>query len=138
MIYHLAASLLALAAQTGVEMDPPIDCETADTQTALNICSVEAYFRADALLNEQWDRAADYAKDLDEQSADYDAAPDNFARLLDAQRKWLAYRDAHCLAVNGPRTETSGTIWPLVQNRCMEELTLARAELLRRYAEQGR
>ncbi|NVD44736.1 DUF1311 domain-containing protein [Altererythrobacter sp. HHU K3-1] len=100
------------------------------------MCSFEDYRAADAQLNAAWKRARDLAKSIDRRSAEAGAAKDHFARLLDAQRKWLAYRDAHCLAVAGERTPESGTIWPLVQNNCMEELTLARTKLLRQYADQ--
>ncbi len=121
----------------GAQADgPDADCADPATQAALNICSYEDLREADAALNEHWARATAVADKMDRQSAEYDGPDDHHARLLEAQRKWLAYRDAHCLAVNGSRTETSGTIWPLVQNNCMEDLTLARTELLRQYADQ--
>ena len=129
------ASALALAAAP-LAAEPAADCADPVTQSAMNMCSFEEYRAADAQLNAAWKRARDLAKSIDRRSEQARAAEDHFARLLDAQRKWLAYRDAHCLAVAGERTPESGTIWPLVQNNCMEELTLARTKLLRQYADQ--
>ena len=129
------ASALALAAAP-LAAEPAADCTDPVTQSAMNMCSFEDYRAADAQLNAAWKRARDLAKSIDRRSAEANAAEDRFARLLDAQRKWLAYRDAHCLAVVGERTPDSGTIWPLAQNTCMTQLTLARTQLLRQYADQ--
>jgi uncharacterized protein YecT (DUF1311 family) len=107
--------------------EPQVDCGNAMTQADINICSYRGYQAADKTLNAAWETAGAQAKGQ---------SPEAFQRLLDAQRKWIAYRDAQCLAVNGPREE-SGTIWPLLQNGCMEQLTEARSEQLRDYVETG-
>lgn len=104
-----------------------VNCSEAVTQSDMNICSYAEYQEADKALNLAWEKAAASAR---EQS------PAAFKRLRNAQRKWIAYRDAHCLAENGPREE-SGTIWPLVQNGCMKLLTEARTTQLRDYVETG-
>lgn len=104
---------------------PQVDCSNAQTQTDMNICSFEDYKAADRALNAAWVKAAAKAKGF---------GRPQFDRLLDAQRKWIAFRDAQCLAENGPREE-SGTIWPLQQNYCLQKLTEARTKQLRDYAE---
>lgn len=111
--------------------EPAIDCANAMTQTDMNICSYRDFQSADRAMNEAWGKAAAAAK-----AADRQGSGGNFDRLLDAQRKWLAYRDAQCLAENGPREE-SGTIWPLQQNGCLTELTEARTKQLRAVVETG-
>jgi uncharacterized protein YecT (DUF1311 family) len=105
--------------------EPQVDCARAVTQTDMNICAYRDYEAADRALNAAWSKAAAKARA---------SGRNQFARLLDAQRKWLAYRDAQCLAENGPREE-SGTIWPLQQNTCMQRLTEARTAQLREYVE---
>jgi len=127
----LAAMLLFSAAQAA---QPQVDCENAMTQTDMNICSWQSYQRADAELNAAWSRASQRAKEMDRNAAEYDGATDAHARLLAAQRAWLTFRDAHCLAENGER-ENGGTIWPLLQNGCLEALTEARTAQLRQYVE---
>ncbi|HEY8602934.1 lysozyme inhibitor LprI family protein [Tsuneonella suprasediminis] len=103
-------------------ISPPPDCKEPVTQTDMNICSYRDYLRADIALNEAWQELA------------RKASGDTKNRHLDAQRKWLAYRDAQCLAENGPRSE-SGTIWPLLQNTCLTSLTEARTKQLRDHVE---
>ena len=114
----IAALLLSAAASAGA-------CADARTQTDMNICSFETYKAADAALNAAWKQAYGSARARGGKTA---------PRLLDAQRKWLAFRDAQCLAENGPRDE-SGTIWPLLQNGCLTKLTEARTADLREYVE---
>ncbi|MEL7689876.1 lysozyme inhibitor LprI family protein [Citromicrobium bathyomarinum] len=127
----LAAILLLSAAQAA---DPQVDCENAMTQTDMNICSFRSYKRADSELNAAWSRASEHAKEMDRNAARYDGDATAHSRLLAAQRAWLKFRDAHCLAENGER-ENSGTIWPLLQNGCLEALTEARTAQLRQYVE---
>lgn len=127
----ILTALLLLSAQAG---DPQVDCEDPMTQTAMNICSWQSYKRADEELNAVWKQASARAKQSDAAAAEYDGATDAFDRLLAAQRAWLEFRDAQCLAENG-RREDSGTIWPLLQNSCLEALTEERTNQLRSYIE---
>lgn len=101
------------------------DCSDRQTQTDLNICAYQDYQAADRALNEAWDEAAASARERGDQT---------FDRLRYAQRRWLAFRDAHCLAETGPREE-SGTIWPLLHNSCLAELTRSRTAQLVRFTE---
>ena len=107
--------------------EPSVDCSNAMTQADMNVCSYRDFQSADRTLNKAWGEAAAAAK-----VADRNGLSGAFERLLDAQRKWLAYRDAQCLAENGPR-EQSGTIWPVLQNGCLSQLTQARTAQLHDY-----
>ena len=127
----ILTALLLIGAQAA---EPQLDCKDPMTQTAMNICSWQSYQRADKELNAVWKRAAARAKQSDAAAAEYDGATDGFARLLAAQRAWITFRDAQCLAENGKR-EDSGTIWPLLQNSCLEDLTEQRTRQLRSYIE---
>ncbi|WP_260922994.1 lysozyme inhibitor LprI family protein [Novosphingobium sp. 9] len=110
-------------AQSMAMKDPAPDCAGQGTQFDMNVCSYRDYLRADIALNETWQQL----------SKGRDAA--GLALHRDAQRKWLAYRDAQCLAENG-RREDSGTIWPLLQNTCLEGMTKNRTQELRAYLEE--
>lgn len=105
-----------------MRISPPPECKDPVTQSDMNICSYRDYLRADIALNEAWHELS------------RSTAGDQRKRHLDAQRKWLAFRDAQCLAENGPRSE-SGTIWPLLQNTCLTSLTEARTKQLRDHVE---
>ena len=127
----ILTALLLLGAQAA---EPQVDCDDPMTQSAMNICSWRSYKQADEELNAAWKKASARAKENDAAAARYDGPTDGFERLLAAQRAWLKFRDAQCLAENGKR-EDSGTIWPLLQNSCLEALTEQRTNQLRSYIE---
>ena len=108
----IAALVLLLAAQAG-------PCADAVTQTELNLCSMKEYEAADAELNAAWRDLRDIAKRRGMSGS-----------LLDAQRAWIAFRDAHCKTVVA--RYAGGSIAPLIANRCLTE---ARSAQLRELAE---
>ena len=87
----------------------------------MNICAYQSYKKADDQLNRlyQTKMAA-----LHENSSKQ--------RLKDAQKAWIAFRDASCVYEIGPREE-SGSIWPLLQNGCLEAFTTRRVSELKTY-----
>jgi uncharacterized protein YecT (DUF1311 family) len=91
------------------------------TQFDLNACSLVAWQKADAALNEAWDAAL---AALDEPVE---------ARLRAAQRAWIAFRDAECEAQAA--FFEGGSAQPMVRNGCLESLTLARTGEIRGYEE---
>ncbi len=114
---------------------PECDQEAADSgiQSAMNICAYREFLVADAALNAQWKatRAKLKARDAEWESykPDYDTRPGWFASLLESQRAWLAYRDAHC-RVDG-YTARGGTLEPLLVSSCKTALTKRRTRELR-------
>ena len=88
------------------------------SQMGMNRCAAEEYERADKKLNAAWAKAKDWAKD-DRQSA---------RLLLESQRSWIKYRDAHCAMVADENR--GGSIVPLVELLCMTGLTRDRTEAL--------
>ena len=107
-----------------MNLNPPPNCENQMTQFDMNVCSYRDSLRTDLELNRAWEAAAARAR----------GERAEFKRLLDAQRKWIAYREAQCALEAGPR-EGSGTIWALIQNSCMTKLAKTRTVELREYVE---
>lgn len=112
----VAAALIALAGSGGAMAK---DCDS--TQEAMNVCAADEFKAADKELNTLYKTQMDYLKDPKTQSA-----------FKDAQRKWIALRDADCLYQVGPR-EDSGSIWALLQYSCQTEQTKVRIEQLKKY-----
>jgi uncharacterized protein YecT (DUF1311 family) len=87
----------------------------------MNICAYQSYKKADDELNRLYQtKMAALHEDSSKQ------------RLKDAQKTWIAFRDTSCLYEIGPREE-SGTIWPLLQNGCLEAFTTRRVAELKTY-----
>jgi len=127
-----AALLLALlsTAVTAQEQNPPIDCSRATSTVELNACEDRELAAADKRLNEAY-RAALLRID---QAASHDA---NLKRewrqaFQDAQRKWIAFRDADC---KGPIAYEwyGGSGATLAVLGCLRGKTEARAKELREY-----
>ena len=83
------------------------------TQIEINECAAARYAQSDAQLNAVWPQVKGY---MDGVGAG--------ALLLDAQRKWLAYRDATCSAEIAPYG--GGSIRPLIWYDCLNRVTLSR------------
>jgi len=111
-----------------------VDCKVQETQAVMNICSFREYLRADIELNQAWDSAAEHAKRPHFPASPHDSPAKEFERLLAAQRAWVTFRDAHCAATTGPR-EDGGSMWPLLNNGCLTQLTRKRTKQLREYVE---
>lgn len=90
------------------------------TQLEMNDCAKLEFVQADEQLNAAWNQAK--------------AAMDGLGygdMLLDAQRKWLAYRDAACAAEVSPYE--GGSIQPLIAYSCLTRLTRARSQDLENF-----
>ena len=76
-------------------------------------------------------------KERDNAWADYpggsDTRPGWFASLLEAQRAWIAFRDAHC-RVDGYMAR-GGSLEPLLVSTCKTALTKARTAQLQELAD---
>ena len=102
------AALLPLAAQAACP---------GDTQVEMNECAAAEYQAADAALNAAWGPAKAFFDGMGHGAA-----------LLDAQRKWIAYRDAACQAEILPYD--GGSIQPLIYSTCMTRITRQRTDAL--------
>ena len=121
MLPILITPVLAAADVQRPTPEDPVEnaCYERDqSQQGMNMCAGDAYQRADKALNAQW------AKVL----ALYDD-PESKKLLLDAQRAWLKYRDAHCqVAAYDSR---GGSIWLLINSGCLASLTRQRTQELK-------
>jgi uncharacterized protein YecT (DUF1311 family) len=98
------------------------DCANAQDQATMNECAGKAFDAADAKLNDAYKQIEGRLKD--------DAASKKL--LVDAQRAWVAFRDAECNFQGGPRAE-AGSMYPLVVASCQAALTNGRLKDLQGY-----
>ena len=80
----LAAAAAPSAAQANPSRELPAECATATSQTAINACAARGYRQADSALTQEYQHALSTSTGA-RQTA-----------LRNAQRAWVAYRDAHC------------------------------------------
>ncbi|SHN25887.1 Uncharacterized conserved protein YecT, DUF1311 family [Pseudomonas asturiensis] len=112
----LLAALMALGVGCSAQAE---DCDA--NQASMNQCAAKELAALDADLNTQYTAQMSWLK-----------SPAKKQALKDAQRKWIALRDADCLYQVGKR-EGSGSIWPLLQTQCLAEQTRVRVKQLKTY-----
>ncbi|RJT39407.1 DUF1311 domain-containing protein [Mesorhizobium waimense] len=88
------------------------DCANAQDQATMNECAGKDFHAADKKLNDAYKQIEGRLKD--------DAAGKKL--LIDAQRAWVAFRDAECKFQGGPPA-TAGTIYSMVVANCQTSLT---------------
>jgi len=98
------------------------ECDRNDQgQSGMNICADADFKASDARLN------ADYHEIMKRLSGDAIARK----LLQEAQRAWIAFRDAECkFSSSGVE---GGSIYPLVYSGCLQTLTDARVKQLGSY-----
>lgn len=90
----LIASALLSVQQTP---EPDYNCDDPQNQMEMNSCAGQDFARADAELNRIWPGLIANAREADrELDRSYDTRPGSEATLREAQRAWIAFRDAHC------------------------------------------
>ena len=124
--------LLAAMPALGQTAAPRLDCAKAQTTVELNACAERDLERADKALNEAYRAALQRIDGRTE--LDAKVRRDWREALQDAQRKWIAFRDADC---KGPAAYEwyGGTGATLAVLGCLTEKTTARTGDLRRSAE---
>ena len=132
MSLNFAFVAMLLAAQATAEdvpqlRDPPA-CWSG-SQREMNACAWTEYQRADALMNEQWEKTFALMKRLD---SDAPAAIEIIGNsshseaLLNGQRAWLRFRDAYCPIFGA----SGGSMAPMLTSVCLRDVTKARTEQL--------
>lgn len=131
----IASLMLPLLLQSA-EALPECDAKAAEmgVQQPMNQCAYRDFVIADQELNAQWKITAAAMKASDAEFAangsdEYDTREGFFESLLEAQRGWLRYRDAHC-RVDG-YTARGGSMEPMLVSFCKTHLTQLRIEELR-------
>lgn len=120
----LAAAIVGLLFTGNVQAD---ECSDAEDQATMNQCAAKDFQDADTELNGLYHQARQRIGD------------DMNARnlLRDAERSWVAFRDAECaFAASGVE---GGSIYPMIYDACLADLTQARVSQLTDYlsAEEG-
>ena len=131
----MIVTLLVLALQASPP-NPDWNCADPQVQMEMNWCAGQDYEAADRELNRQWvlTRAAIRARDAEwAQLGSADKRAGWAASLLEAQRGWLRYRDAHC-ALEGYEAR-GGSLEPLLVLTCKAQLTRARTRQLKELTE---
>ena len=123
----IATVLIALAVQgpAAAQAEEP-DCRDPQTQIELNICARMDFERADAELNRVYRQSIASERQADrELDRTYDQRPSNESILREAQRAWVAFRDAQCTyEANGEAR--GGSMEPMVHGQCMARMTRER------------
>jgi uncharacterized protein YecT (DUF1311 family) len=121
----LSVALALLAAQAAAP-----DCRDPQTQIDLNACAALDFEQADRALNAVWPEAIASARAGDSEiDRRTDRRPTSEARLREAQRAWLAFRDAHC-AWQAYGEARGGSLEPLIYHGCRARLTRERIRQL--------
>lgn len=130
-------AVLALLAATQHGAAPAqVDCAEPVTQLAMNICAARDYETADGELNAQWSATAAIMRKRDSAiDRAHDSRPGYFQTMLEAQRAWLRFRDAHCTS-EGFHAR-GGSMEPMLVSSCKAELTRQRTAQLRALADWG-
>lgn len=145
----IAALILPLLVQSAEPPVPGWNCDDPMVQQEMNWCAGQDYAAADAELNAQWKITAAIMKERDtgmeadfgpinpvtprEDAAARMAYTGHFQTLLEAQRAWLAYRDAQC-RLEG-YSFFGGSAQPMIVAGCLATLTRQRTQELRDLAE---
>jgi uncharacterized protein YecT (DUF1311 family) len=127
----IATLLFALALQGSLDAQArDHQCSDPQTQMDMNFCAEIDFERADAELNAAWREAIAAARagdrEIDRRS---DQRPTEEAKMREAQRAWLIFRDAQC-TVEGYEAR-GGTMEPMVYGGCRARLTRERTAQLR-------
>lgn len=136
----MIASLLLPLLMQAAEPLPNCDKKEADegVQPAMNQCAWRDFRIADDELNAQWKITAAAMKERDAEWATFKEANDTrlgwFDSLLEAQRAWLRYRDAHC-GMDRYAPISWGSMEPMLVAFCMRGLTQDRTQQLKDLAD---
>jgi uncharacterized protein YecT (DUF1311 family) len=123
----LLAMALLLSGEQEARCDNPI------AQSDMTRCEISRFEAADRAMNRQWKTTLARMREYD-RSPEGDGRPGYADQLLQAQRAWLAYRDAHCRS-DGYRMR-GGSAEPMLVAGCRAELTDVRRKQLAHLAEE--
>ncbi len=132
----IASLILPLLLQSAEPPVPEWNCDDPQVQQEMNWCAARDFEVADERLNAQWKETAAAMKARDSSFVEYagnDTREGYFESLLEAQRAWLRYRDAHC-RLEGYYAR-GGSLEPLLVSTCKARLTRMRTDELRKLVE---
>ena len=119
--------IAALALAAAPEEEP--NCKAPRWQPEMTVCAYMDYETADAAMNAEWKPLLALMKDRDKDSKPAgDSRPGYVAALLQGQRAWIKFRDAHC--VSEGYSARGGSMEPMAINGCLEAVTRERTKQL--------
>jgi uncharacterized protein YecT (DUF1311 family) len=121
---NFAALALFAALQPGGDA---VDCRDPVTQADMNECAARDFLAADVALNAAWGEALRVVRAADAEPVD-DGGPGYEETLREAQRGWVAFRDAHC-RLEGYEAR-GGSMESMIYDGCRAELTRERVRQL--------
>ena len=124
MISILFVSLGLVSLQPMTETE----CENAMSQMEMTACATQRFERADAELNRLYREQIVAARESDRSPengrSEGDDRPGEEETLREAQRAWVAFRDAHCRGEG--YAARGGSMEPMVYEDCRARLTRER------------
>lgn len=127
MVVGCLTAISTWAQQPGVPASPRTNndhppevitnCDNAQTQTELNLCAQMRFQKADQELNAVYKQLLNLLSKEDK------------AMVVEAQRQWLSYRDAHCKLYE--KMYAGGSMLSMVVANCKETTTLSRINELK-------
>ena len=100
--------------------DRGVDCSRAMTQYEMNACANRKFEAAQRRLEETYHHAMAGQEDRGAR-----------AKLVSAERAWMAYRDAECTFETAD--SEGGSIYPMLYSMCLVRLTIAHTHDLDRH-----
>ncbi|MEN0039963.1 MAG: lysozyme inhibitor LprI family protein [Pseudomonadota bacterium] len=134
LAFAAALFLLLSGSIPAAAQSPDIDCSNAVSTVEMKFCAGQDYDLADAELNAIWKKVMAHARSADKDWLP-EGAPTRVDLLRDAQRKWIAYRDAACEAE--ATKFYGGTGQTLILVVCLTNKTNQRTADLRSYMAEG-
>ena len=114
----LTAAVIGFMLPAGAHAD---ECADAEDQATMNECAAKDLQAADAELNSLYHQIRQrIVDDVDTRNL-----------LRDAERAWVAFRDAECTFATS--STAGGSIWPMEYDACLTGLTQQRIEQFQGY-----
>lgn len=126
MVTFFCLGLSPVVAQEPV-VAQQIDCSDTRTQAEMTFCAGVEFENADQELNALWPQIRAAMKERDAFTEDRFKISDEL--VLEAQRSWLKYRDAHCDGY--ALLAAGGTMQPMLGSLCRASLTRERITTLK-------
>lgn len=116
-----------LAVSVQAQDNNDYNCADPQFQQEMNYCAYQDWQNADKQLNAVWKQVKPaYDAVRADTPSDFRAAKN---QLLEAQRAWIKFRDAHCEST--AVQSAGGTIVPLLVNSCKAAMTNGRTKQLK-------
>ncbi len=117
------------AVEQGGDAEPSIDCRTAYATPAAEICATRDLRAADLSLNNAYQAEVAF---INKAALQPDVRAKWHAALVDAQRRWIGFRDAECGLTGYEWYGGSGRTG--AETACLTELTQNRVKALQHHA----